>query len=435
MYFNIFILIIGLILHTASAFAANGAFLIGYGAKSIGVGGAAVAFPQDRMIGAVNPAGFALVPEGYDAGVRVMTFIRNASLDCRGIGACDTVVKDRSARDLFIVPNFGWNRNLSDKLTLGLSVYANGGINSSYGRGFYDETAARIFGGRPGDPGFPDAVKFGIDFSQLLVAPSLAWRVTPSNVIGVSPVIAIQRFSVRGLLSFGAISSDASSVSERGTDYEPGIGVRVGWIGDIRPGLRFGAQYTSRIWVAKTTKYNGFLAGNGDLDAPPQWTIGLAWDASEKLTFAFDFQRILWDSVDSISNPGPTASELAGIITPQRMLGGSDGIGFGWRDQSVFKLGLRYRPTERLTLRGGVNHASSQIPNRETLVNILAPATMNKNVTIGGSWNFGSLGELSATYKRTFKKTNHDRSTAFFGTAARGSIYMNMIDVNWSKDY
>ena len=153
------------------AWGSNGAFLIGYGAKSIGVGGAAVAFPQDRLVGAVNPAGMAHVPDGYDIGIRLMAFIREGRLDCRGIGACDAAVDDRSRRDVFVTPNFGWKRHVTESFAVGLSVYANGGINTTYGRGFYDEAAARIAGGRPGDPGFPSTAKLGIDFSQLLIAP------------------------------------------------------------------------------------------------------------------------------------------------------------------------------------------------------------------------------------------------------------------------
>lgn len=435
MFLKIIVSIIFVLQLAVPAWAANGAFLIGYGAKAIGVGGAAVAFPQDRLIGAVNPAGMAYVSDGYDAGARLMSFIRNASLDCRGIGGCDSVVKDRSGHDVFLVPNFGWNKHVSDAVAVGVSVYANGGINTSYGRGFFDEAGARIMGGRPGDAGFPGSAKLGIDFSQLLIAPAIAWRIHPSHTIGLSPVIALQRFSVRGLGSFAGISTDPSSVSERGTDYEPGIGARIGWIGDVLPGVRLGAQYTTRIWVAKTTKYNGFLAGDGDLDGPPHWSIGLAWEATPSITLAFDFQRILWDSVDAVSNPGPTSAELLGTITAERLLGADDGIGFGWIDQSVFKLGLRYRASDRFTLRAGWNHNSSQIPNRETLVNIMAPATMNDNATVGGSWKFSGGGELSLTYKHAFKKTNHDRNTAFFGAPARISIYMHMLDVSWAKDF
>lgn len=431
---HIFVLILAL-LWTFPVLATNGYFMIGYGAKSIGVGGAVVAFPQDRLIGAVNPAGIGLVPDGFDAGVRVITAIRNASIDCRGIGACDMVVKDRSARDLFVVPNFGWNRHLSDKVTIGVTVYGNGGINTTFGRAFFDEAGARILGGTPETPGFPRSGKLGIDFSQLFIAPLLAWRIHPLHTIGIAPIMALQRFSARGLESFARLSSDPSSVSTRSTDYTLGGGVRVGWIGQLHRNLRIGAQYTSRIWVGHSTKYNGLLAANGEMDAPPHWTVGLSWTPADRLTIAFDFQRILWGSVDALSNPGPTAAELAGIITPARMLGASHGIGFGWIDQSVFKLGTRYLYNDRLTLRAGWNHGSSQIPNRATLFNTIAPATTNDNVALGGGWGFAGGGELSLTYMHAFKKSNNDRSSAFFGAAARNSIYENMIDVSWSKKF
>ena len=46
---------------SAPAFAINGYFLLGYGAKQLGMAGAGVALPQDRIVGALNPAGMALV--------------------------------------------------------------------------------------------------------------------------------------------------------------------------------------------------------------------------------------------------------------------------------------------------------------------------------------------------------------------------------------
>jgi len=95
------------------AIATNGYFMIGYGAKSVGLGGAGAAFPQDRLVGAISPAAMAHVPDGWDGGLRVLAAIRNGSIDCRGLLACDQVVKDRSARDLYLIPNFGWKRQFS----------------------------------------------------------------------------------------------------------------------------------------------------------------------------------------------------------------------------------------------------------------------------------------------------------------------------------
>jgi len=424
-----------LILGSFPAQATNGYFMIGYGAKSIGVGGAGVALPQDRLVGAVNPAGMGRVADGYDVGLRALAGIRNGSIDCRGIGACDTVVKDRSSRDLFTIPNFGWKRQLRDDIAVGVTVYGNGGINTTFGRAFYDEAIARITGGTPDTPGFPRDGKIGIDFSQLFIAPSFAWEAFSGHTIGISPIIAVQRFSARGFESFERLSSDPSSVTGRGTEYMLGTGFRLGWVGTIGPGVRLGAQYTSEIWTWESTKYNGLLARGGTMNAPAHWTVGVSWDASEQLTFVFDFQRILFNSINTVGNPGPTTAELLGAITPARLLGADGSIGFGWTNQSVFKVGTVWRPRERLTLRAGWNHGSSQIPNRESLINTVAPATVNDHVTIGGSWVFTGRGELSFAYMYVFKKANHDRSSALLGTAIRNSIYEHGLDVSWSSSF
>ena len=69
-------------------YATNGMFLIGYGTKSRGVGGVAIAMPQDAIAGAVNPATISYVGSRADAGMDVFlpkAFIRspNAGSTCR----------------------------------------------------------------------------------------------------------------------------------------------------------------------------------------------------------------------------------------------------------------------------------------------------------------------------------------------------------------
>ena len=47
----------------STVFATNGMYMIGYGAKATSMGGAGVAYPQDAMITAYNPAGMTEVGE------------------------------------------------------------------------------------------------------------------------------------------------------------------------------------------------------------------------------------------------------------------------------------------------------------------------------------------------------------------------------------
>ncbi len=107
---------VALLLSIQPAHAINGYFAIAYGAKMTGMAGAAIAFPEDTLTGTVNPAGMSQV-EGLDIGARFLYLPRDAEFDCRGIGACDELVRDDSQRDYWIVPNFGWNKRLNDKST------------------------------------------------------------------------------------------------------------------------------------------------------------------------------------------------------------------------------------------------------------------------------------------------------------------------------
>jgi hypothetical protein len=51
------------------AFATNGYFSHGFGTKSKGLAGAAVALPQDAMVAATNPAGMVHVGSRWDVGL------------------------------------------------------------------------------------------------------------------------------------------------------------------------------------------------------------------------------------------------------------------------------------------------------------------------------------------------------------------------------
>jgi len=106
----------------ATAFATNGMFMIGYGGKDIAMGGASVAYPQDAMIVASNPAG--------------MTEIGEMRLDAtlalfhppRAVSADSTIATDvRSKDDWFPMPTIG--AVMSDKSTpmaLGMAIVGAG---------------------------------------------------------------------------------------------------------------------------------------------------------------------------------------------------------------------------------------------------------------------------------------------------------------------
>ncbi|MDH3380870.1 MAG: hypothetical protein OEQ39_28485, partial [Gammaproteobacteria bacterium] len=86
-----------------TVFATNGYFMIGWGAKASGMGGAGVAYPQDGMAAAYNPAGMTEVGEArLDATLELFRPPRAA------VHQSDVIPADvRSKDDLFPIPAIG----------------------------------------------------------------------------------------------------------------------------------------------------------------------------------------------------------------------------------------------------------------------------------------------------------------------------------------
>ena len=59
----------------------------------------------------------------------------------------------------------------------------------------------------------------GANFSQLIIAPALSYKVKDKHVIGVSPLLGLQQVRIRGLASLAPLSSDPTSLSNRGTTW------------------------------------------------------------------------------------------------------------------------------------------------------------------------------------------------------------------------
>ncbi len=421
------------LLYCTNAAAINGYFLLGYGAKQLGVAGVGVALPQDRLAAAINPAGMALVEPGFDGGLALMNPRRGAEIDCRGIGACDTVVGDNSRREFFQIPSFGYSRRLDPTTTLGLTMYANGGLNSTYDRAIFDEAAARIAGFPP--PGGIQKDKLGLDLAQFVFAPSLSRRLTPDLAVGIAPLFQIQRFKAYGLQSFARLSSDPTSVSNRGAEYLFGGGVRVGFIWSVMPKLKFGAQFSSPIYMQDSIKYNGLFAQNGGLDVPAHFTLGLAYQLKPTITLAFDYQNIRYGDIDAMANPAPTLAEFQGNIAPERRLGGRDGIGFGWRSQNVYRLAGLWAFNPKTSFRLGYSYCSSQLTTAAILINVPLPSVMPHKLTGGFTYEVSAQNAFSLGYMHGFAGEKHDNSTELFGASAKLWASGDIAELAWHHNY
>jgi long-chain fatty acid transport protein len=366
------------------AHATNGYFSHGYGAKAQGIGGVGIALPQDTLAAATNPAGTAAVGDRADLGVSVFLPSRGASITGNAFGADANYSGDDTSS--FVIPEFGYTRKIDASTSIGIAVYGNGGLNTDYGTNPFSR-----FGGTGST---------GVNLEQLFITPSVAYKLSETNTVGVALNLAYQRFEAKGVGFFAAIpgiSTAPGSLSNQGVDTSTGAGVRLGWSAKVTPGLTLGATWASKI-PGKFDKYKGLFADGGNFDIPENYGLGIAVEASPQWTFAADVQTIRYSQTPSVGNP------VANLFAKGQPLGSANGPGFGWKDVTVFKLGASHQLNQDLTLRAGVSFANQPVPDSETFFNVLAPGVIQKHLTLGATWNLGS-GELTGFYARAFGQT------------------------------
>ncbi len=427
-----------------AAFATDGYFSHGYGMKAKGRGGASTAMTTDSFGGAVNPASMAFVGERLDLGADWFRPDRSASRvgSAGGTGFLDGAA-DGNETNNFLIPEFGYNKMLRPDLSLGITVYGNGGMNTDYAGGQLDQG---ICGG-----GAPNGVRvnllcgtgnLGVDLSQLILAPTLAYKLTPEHSLGISPLIGYQRFKAYGLDAFAAISSDPAHLTNKGYDSTWGAGLRIGYFGQPLPSLAFGAAYSTKI-NGKFKEYRGLFAEGGSFDIPENWNIGLAWKPTSKVTVAADYQRIYYSKVKSVGNPsnqpGCAPTFPAGPGVGAGCLGASAAsIGFGWDDVGAIKLGIEYEYNSALTLRAGYNRSDNPIQARDVTFNILAPGVVQNHLTLGFTYNVDKSSEITMAYMHAFKNSVSGPATnPYFNVGGTETISLSeeSLGIAWGRKY
>ncbi|MGC8469362.1 MAG: OmpP1/FadL family transporter [Acetobacteraceae bacterium] len=390
--------------------ATDGYLASGYGMKEVGRGGAGYAVADDAMGGANNPASMSFAGARVDLGFYLFSPSRSASRSGNAYGLNGSAT---SGANLFAIPEFGYNRPLGARWDIGITVYGNGGMNTDYPGG---QIAAGHCGpGAPASNLLCGQGKLGVDLSQIIVAPTLAYKITPTLSIGLAPLFAFQRFAARGLQAFGGVSSDPAALTDTGYSNSYGAGVRVGVMWKATPRLSFGATYQSRIFMSDFARYKGLFAGGGGFDIPSNFGVGVAFRLAPTFRIAADYERILYGDVKSVGNPS----------TNQAPLGAADGPGFGWHDVNVYRVGFDWRVMPALTLRAGYNHTDNPITARDVTFNILAPGVVTDQVSFGFTWRLGPHGEISAAYSHAFSNTVSGPTSALLPGGGTDSIKLS----------
>jgi long-chain fatty acid transport protein len=366
------------------AHATNGYFAHGYGIKSKGMGGAGLAVAQDGFGGANNPAQAVFAGDRLEGGVDLFMPKRemSRSVSPENVSAGGA----KSGKNAFLMPEIGYNKRLSNDLAMGVTVYGNGGMNTTYPGG---TTNCEAFGGASGSNALCGMGPLGVDLMQLVVAPTVAYQFSPNHALGLSPLLVYQQFSAYGLQMFqmtDGASTDPGALTNRGKDSSTGLGVRLGYLGKLSDTVSVGASYSPKINMSRFKKYEGLFAEKGGFDIPENVGVGLAVQVAPTVQLLADYNRINYSKVASVGNP-------AGFN-----MGAPDGGGFGWKDVDVIKLGVQWVMSPTTTLRMGFNRGTNPVTSNNITPNILAPGVMKNHLTIGGTHAVSPTSEISWSY-------------------------------------
>ncbi len=389
-----------------SAYATNGYFTHGIGTKNKAMAGSGIALPEDAIDVVNNPAVAPFVGDQLIVGAALFSPIRKyqttdslANGQCGPQGCAFTIGPNniKSDSNYFVIPHIAKSWQLSNDSAWALSFYGRGGMNTDWngGTATFDPDGP---GPAPvttfdGTYGFGKA---GVNYSQAFLEATWAKKMNDNLSLGISGILVAQMFKANGVGSFAPYTETfaasggmtmPSNLSNNGTDWAFGGGLKVGLHYLPTDRVSLGLMYQTKIWMGEFDDYSDLFARQGDMDIPADLKFGLTFHANEKLDLNFDFEYIWYSDIDSVGNPiqllfnCPTAG--AGGTNLSNCLGGDNGGGFGWENMAVYKLGAKYKAGEDWTWRFGYSYGKQPIPTDQMTFNILAPGVIENHFTAG----------------------------------------------------
>jgi long-chain fatty acid transport protein len=353
-----------------AALAANGAQLTANGPAAAGMGGVSIALPQDAAAAADNPAGMA------EVGTRLDLFgsvIRAESRSSFG-------AEDNSHVSHVVVPalGLGFNYQFNRQWTFGVSV-TGAGLAADYG-----EPVLPV----------PGAGEAKANLAVVNTSPTVTYKPTANLALGASTILGLQQFRSSGVV-VGGPGGVPIALPGHGNSWAKGVSAAVGALWHPLPTVTLGASYFSETKFSALSGYKDdlLIGSGGRLNSPGRYGVGIAVRPIEGLTIGLDYLKILWGRAEGYNEP----------------------IGFNWRNQNVYRIGVAYRVNDKMTVRTGFSHASSHLDSNHTLANFYANGITNRALTAGVTYELDKSGSLVAAFEydipRTLRGTGVSKGT------------------------
>lgn len=301
--------------------AGNGLLPAGNGIAALGRGGTGLAAASDAAASIDNPA--LMARSGQSLAIGFSLFKQRRELDMRGVNLAPlplTAQRVPSDSEITTIPLFAYTAAANGPLNWGLQFYDMGGLNGQFRTGPVPEI-------RPE----PQAV----DLRGRILAAALSWNATPTLTLGGALLGGYQTLHTRNLLSTKALGT--------GQESSTGYGIKLGAHWQPSEAIGIGASFQPAMRMSQIDYLGRFLAafgyfGRATIPQPLQLGAGVQWN---------------------LGGQNPTSL----LVDLMHYRWAQEGFYhfFGWRNQTVIKVGLEHALTPQLLLRGGVNYGKSPI--------------------------------------------------------------------------
>lgn len=378
--------------------ATNGLYMEGYGAKSRAMGGVGIGYTQDAIGFHMNPAGInELDVSTMQVDVDAVLLVPRRSVvipDNRPPPNAGNPVEYVSGANLYAIPNMAGVYRFNRKLTMGFSFVGAGGGGTRYTRlapngfNFFNPVGRTDVGNT-----------LGVAYLNGQMSMGVAYKLNKQHSLGGAIVGSFSQFKAFGLGVFKPFSTAPDYLTNNGNDYNIGYGLRAGWKWNPKKWLGIGVTAQTKFYHNAFDKYRGLFPDGGVMDLPAQFGVGFVVRPTDKIDVAFDVMHVLYSEVEAIGSPIERLSDSDGF------LGDNNGAGFGWDDQTVYKLGMKYKVKADLDLSIGVNYGDAPMPSDQLLFSTLAPAVTEWHLGLGATYRPSKNTEWSIAYLHAFENT------------------------------
>jgi long-chain fatty acid transport protein len=229
-------------------------------------------------------------------------------------------------------------------------------------------------------------------FERQYFSPGVEHQYADSGVLGVSAVIAHQRYSASSLGLLSASTLDQNPWRYSG--YLPyqesgyGTGVRLAVHQEVVSGIALDAGYQSRIDMEEFSAYHGVYSQAADLDIPARARVGLALQASEQSWLNVAIERVMYSDINAFPSR----------YLPNRflsLLGDSTSPAFNWEDLTVYSVGFTWSDGEDQQWHVDLSTRTQPSPSSVVLSRALEGDLADSAMVVGYSRRTGERSRLA----------------------------------------